>query len=430
MVYKMIYPPQSWVLKTYQTLLLQSTEVTREQPAQLLHSLLLPALGLGDAARELGLALQVLGQDQVTVLLCAQSIQNSANEAARVLAVGLHMTHDHLDVNILGSVPAIVVSSHANHLVCDLGLASKLSLGQGRHVDDGAAPAPVQVRLSAGGELGALYGSHQQGGPSRHGGCTARTHADQRAAVVQRDALAFQTVAALPHNLCNALVKGVAETDVADHAALEEGEGADPLGAVDDLIGHHEVARADLLLQAADGAEGDDGAHADTAEGGNVGAVGHLVRRELVVQAMARQEGDGDGLAGGRGRVVEDGDGRGGLAPRRADVEGRGESEVGQRLQAGAADDSNVDGVWRSTELSARRRRGETKARVKELRLCEVGFTRVGGSNVGHDSLRGQEHGAGGAEREEKATAERAQLGWHPRRREVREILPRQARSK
>lgn len=100
---------------------------------------------------------------------------------------------------------------------------------------------------------------------------------------MQRDTIALQAVTALPDNLRNTLVEGVTEANVADHTALEEGEGADALGTVDDLVGHHKVARPHFLLQTSHGAEGNDGAHADAAERGDVGAVGDLVRGELVI---------------------------------------------------------------------------------------------------------------------------------------------------
>lgn len=97
---------------------------------------------------------------------------------------------------------------------------------------------------------------------------------------------------------------------MAHHAALEESERPDALGAVDDLIRHHEIPGLDRLLQAAYGRESDDGADADRAERGDVCAGGDLVRCEFVVQAMAGEERDGDGLSRRRRGVVEDGDWR------------------------------------------------------------------------------------------------------------------------
>ena len=126
---------------------------------------------------------------------------------------------------------------------------------------------------------------------------------------MQRDALSFKRVAAFPHHGGNAFVKWIRERDVADDPVLEEREGSDPLSAVDDRVWHHEVAGLYFFTQRADGREGDDGPHADGAEGGDIGAGGYLVRSELVVEAVAGEEGDGDGLAGAGGGVFEDGDG-------------------------------------------------------------------------------------------------------------------------
>jgi hypothetical protein len=268
----------------------------------------------------------VLSSHEILVLLLAQLIEHSTNETPGVLRVGLHVAHDHLNSHaLLRRVPAVVVGAHANHLVRDLRLLRQLRLRQSAHVDHAASPSAVHVGLGASGELRAL-------------------HADDSALVVQAHAVALEAVAALAHDLRDALVEGVREADVADHAALEEGEGADALGAVDDLVGDDEVAGLDGFLQRADGAEGDDGADAQAAQGGDVGAGGDLVGCDLVVQAVARQEGDGDGLAVGGG-VVQDGDGRGGSAPRSGRVERGDGGEAWEGLQAGATDHGDWDGT-------------------------------------------------------------------------------------
>lgn len=255
-------------------------EVARKEPLQLL--LRRPAGFLVcHGAGKPHLALQMLREHQLAVFLLAQLVEDGTDKATGILRVGLHVRHDHLHVDILigSSSPAIVVCGHADHLVGNFGLTRQLCLGQRRHVDDGSAPRAVEVRLGACGELRAL-------------------HADEQTRVVQTDALALERVPAATHDLGQTRVEGVAEADVAHHAALEEGERSDALGAVDDLIGHEEVAWVHLLLQRADGGEGDDGAHADAPQGGYVGAVLDLMRGELVVQAVAREEGNGDGLAG------------------------------------------------------------------------------------------------------------------------------------
>ena len=161
---------------------------------------------------------------------------------------------------------------------------------------------------------------------------------------MQRHALTLQAVSALAHNLGNALVKGVAEGNVADNATLEECEGADTLGAVDDLVWNDKVAGLDLLLQTADGGESNDCADTDGAESGNVGARRDLMRGDLVVSTVTTEEGDGDGLV--VVSVVEDGDGRRGLAPGSSDVERGNLMEAGEFAKTSSADDSDRDGVY------------------------------------------------------------------------------------
>lgn len=162
---------------------------------------------------------------------------------------------------------------------------------------------------------------------------------------MESHALAFKAVAAFAHDGTDFRVEGVRETYVADHAAFEECEWADSLGAVDDLVGDDEVAGFDGFLEAAYSGEGDDGADAEVAEGGDVGASGDFVGGELVMEAMAGDEGDGDWLACGGRWVVEDGDGRGGSAPGSAWVEGGDVGEVREGLESCAANDGDRDGV-------------------------------------------------------------------------------------
>jgi hypothetical protein len=136
------------------------------------------------------------------------------------------------------------------------------------------------------------------------------------------------------------LVKGVRKADMTNNTALEEGKGSDALGAIDDLVRDDKVHGLDLLLQRADGGEGNDASDTEVAESGDVGTVGDLVGRKLVVQAVAGEEGDVDAVVG------EDGDGRGGISPGGEGVD-EGNGLVALELgKAGAANDGNVDGLW------------------------------------------------------------------------------------
>jgi hypothetical protein len=170
-------------------------------------------------------------------------------------------------------------------------------------------------------------------------GDDALTHAHNGALFVQDDAVALHGAGARLDDVGEAGVKGVRKADVADEPALEEGKGAHALCAVNDLVGDDKVHGLDLLLQRADGGKGDDAADADGAQGGNVGAGGHLVRGKLVVAAVAGEERDGDAV------VREDGDGGRGRAPGRRGRELGDGLEARERAEAGAADDGDADGA-------------------------------------------------------------------------------------
>ena len=295
----------------------------REQELNVLHGLGVPPLRLShELDRALSASRPVLSQHEVTVILLGQLVQNSADQVLGILAVLGHVVHDHGDIDILaiGVSPAIVVGGHANHLVGQLGLPGQLGLGQSAHVDHASAPGPVHVALGSGGELRTL-------------------HADDNAAGVERDPVALHRRGASLHDGSELGVERVGKPYVANHSALEEGEWADPFGAINDLVGNDKVHRLDVLLEGADGREGDDCADANGAEGGDVGAGWDLVRGDLVMGAMAAEECDGNA------RVLEDGDGGGRDAPRG----GRGDDGdgvvAGQFGEAGAADDGDVDGA-------------------------------------------------------------------------------------
>jgi hypothetical protein len=104
---------------------------------------------------------------------------------------------------------------------------------------------------------------------------------------VQSHAVALKRVPALSHNLRKSGIERIAESHVSNHASLKEGKRPYALGAVDDLIWNHEIARPDLFLQAPYSAESDDGPHTYRTKSSNVGLILDFVRRELVVQAMA-----------------------------------------------------------------------------------------------------------------------------------------------
>jgi hypothetical protein len=140
-----------------------------------------------------------------------------------------------------------------------------------------------------------------------------------------------------PHNPRDFLIKRIRKPHMSHNPTLKERKRPNTLRAINNLIRHDEISRLDLFSERSDCAEGDDAPYANGAESGNVGAVGDFVGCERVVGSVTGEEGDRDGV------VLEDGDRRGGRAPRGVYVE-RGDRRVAfEFLEAGAAYDGNVD---------------------------------------------------------------------------------------
>lgn len=92
----------------------------------------------------------------------------------------------------------------------------------------------------------------------------------------------------------------VAECGVGDDGrVVKEGRRTDALGAVDDLGGEGECARRNLFAQGADGGEGEDDAHAERLECGDVGTGGDAGGGDGVPGPVPCDK--GDERAGGKG---------------------------------------------------------------------------------------------------------------------------------
>jgi hypothetical protein len=165
------------------------------------------------------------------------------------------------------------------------------------------------------------------------------THADESALVVKHYALALHMRRASLDNLSQLVVEWVRKSNMANNTTLEEGKRSDALCAIDNLVRDHKVHGLDLLLERADGREGDDASDTEMAESSNVGAVGNLVRRKLVVHSVTGKERHVYAIVG------EDGDGRGGSAPRCDGVDDGNGLVAFELGQAGAANDTDVDGL-------------------------------------------------------------------------------------
>ena len=165
------------------------------------------------------------------------------------------------------------------------------------------------------------------------------THDDDRALLVQDNTVSLHMLSARLDHFSKARIKGIGEADVSNNTALEEGEGADTLCAVDDLVRNYKVHGLDLLLQRTDGGEGDDASDTDMPQGSDIGSVGDFVGGKLVVDAMSGEEGYVDALVG------EDLDGRRGSTPRCDGVEGGDGLKALKLAKTSAANDGNMDGL-------------------------------------------------------------------------------------
>ena len=100
-----------------------------------------------------------------------------------------------------------------------------------------------------------------------------------------------------------------------DACALEKTGWTNAFGAIDDLGWEGKVAGGDFFTEGTDGAEGKDGTNAEVFECGNVGAGGDGGWRDVVVFAVARDEGNASPR-----REGANGDGRRGESPRLIDI--------------------------------------------------------------------------------------------------------------
>lgn len=156
---------------------------------------------------------------------------------------------------------------------------------------------------------------------------------------MKHHALALHMRRARLDDLSQLLVERVRKSNMADNTTLEESERPDALCAIDNLVRDHKVHGLDLLLERADGREGDDASDTEMAESSDVGAVRNLVRRKLVVHTVTGKESHVYAIVG------EDRNGRGGSAPRRDGVDDSNGLVAFELGQAGAANNTDVNGL-------------------------------------------------------------------------------------
>src|SRR3954471_10236339 len=139
------------------------------------------------------------------------------------------------------------------------------------------------------------------------------------------------------------------EPDVRHQATAEER--ADPaLGPIEELVGHEDIERLVLLLEAADGARRQQALHAEYLEAEDVGPEIQLGRQNPVSRAVAREKGDALPAQGAShvrsGRIAERRGDRALLAP----------GQLRHLVQAAPSNDANLDAdvAWSRAHDSGR----------------------------------------------------------------------------
>ena len=237
-----------------------------------------------------------------------------ADDLLRRLGVGHQVLDDHVHRHrvVLG-VPAVVVGDQRDGGVADLGFPGELGFLQVGHADHVAAPRPIQLRLRERRELRPF-------------------HADIRAAVVRRRT---RLLRAFHRERGEMMGERMREPDVRDDAVAEEGADA-AAGAIDELIGKHQVLRRIFLLQAAHRARRHDPIHAEHLHTEDVGPVVQLARVQPMALAVARQE--CHALAAECRQHIRTGR----IAKRRRQGLLFAIGELGHVVEAAAADNSNL----------------------------------------------------------------------------------------
>ena len=243
-------------------------------------------------------------------------VMASAIARCAVWAFCVERLHDHLDGHrVVVRVPAVVVGDERQRDVADLRFAGELRFLQVRHADDVHAPRSVQLRLGERGELRPLHADV--------GAAAMHVRADGRNRSAPTCASSGQI--------------GMRERHVRGESAAEERADA-RLGPIEKLIGHDDVERRVLLLEAADRAGGDDPLDAEHLEPEDVRAEIQLGRQQPVARAVPREK--RDALAAQRAQQVR----ARRIAERRLQRPLLAVGQLGHVVQAAAADDANLDG--------------------------------------------------------------------------------------
>ena len=167
-------------------------------------------------------------------------------------------------------VPAVVVGHHRQGGVGNLGFPGQAGFGVIGHADHFAVPGAVELRFGPGGEGRPL-------------------HAEIGAAAVQLAALGHQAFGYIGQQAAERRAEGLGKSHMG-YQPLTKQRQWPLLGAIDELVRHQHVEGPNPLLQGAHRRQGQDPAHAEGAQGPEVGLVGHLGGGVAVVAAMTGQE--------------------------------------------------------------------------------------------------------------------------------------------
>src|SRR5262249_54771291 len=162
---------------------------------------------------------------------------------------------------------AIVVGHQHQGRETDLGFAREARLLHRGHTDYIDAPRAIELRFGAARKLWSF-------------------DAEVSAAVLNFGAHGTGRRDQLPAKLC---ADRIGDRDVADDPVAEKTRRT-PKGSIDELIGHHQVARRKILAHAAGRADRHQELDAELLETIDVGAVVNFARQQAMAAAVAREE--------------------------------------------------------------------------------------------------------------------------------------------
>src|ERR1700676_1279367 len=167
---------------------------------------------------------------------------------------------------VLG-VPAVVIGDHGDGGVAEFRFARELGFRDVGHADDLEAHRAVEVGFGESRELRTF-------------------HADVRSFTVDGHGAVY---AGVRQNGGKFAASGMREGDVGYQTVAEESGNA-ALGAIEELVGNEEFAGAQIFVERADGAHGNDAFDAKNFHGVYVGAIIDFAGKQAMPASVAREE--------------------------------------------------------------------------------------------------------------------------------------------